>query len=98
MNFFLVQNGGALVASDVIRKETSSSFELGLMALLDGNLQINGAVAGDVDDMQFFEFFVGPFGLLRATENIDEVSLTALNSVQRGLLPITSESMRATPK
>ena len=79
VNFFLVQNGGALVAPpDVIRKETSSSFELGFRsALLDGNLQINGAVfQTDVDDMQFFEFFVGPFGLLRTAENIDEVSLS----------------------
>jgi iron complex outermembrane receptor protein len=79
VNFFLVQNGGALVAPpDVIRKETSSSFELGFRSsLLDGNLQINGAVfQTDVDDMQFFEFFVGPFGLLRTAENIDEVSLT----------------------
>ena len=79
VDFFLVQNGGALVAPpDVIRKETSSSFELGFRsALLDGNLQINGAVfQTDVDDMQFFEFFVGPFGLLRTAENIDEVSLS----------------------
>ena len=29
----------------------------------------------DVDDMQFFEFLVGPFGLLRVVSNIDEVSL-----------------------
>ncbi len=79
VNFFLVQNGAALTAPpDVIRKETSSSFELGFRSsLLDGNLQINGAVFHtDVDDMQFFEFFVGPFGLLRTAENIDEVSLS----------------------
>ena len=79
VDFFLVQNGGALIAPpDVIRKETSSSFELGFRSsLLDGNLQINGAVfQTDVDDMQFFEFFVGPFGLLRTAENIDEVSLS----------------------
>jgi iron complex outermembrane receptor protein len=78
VNFYLVENGGALVAPpDVIREETSSSFELGFRSsLLDGNLQLNGAVfQTDVDDMQFFEFFVGPFGLLRTAENIDEVSL-----------------------
>ena len=40
-------------------------------------MQINGAVfQTNVDDMQFFEFFVGPFGLLRTAENIDEVSLS----------------------
>lgn len=78
VDFYLVENGGALVAPpDVIREETSSSFELGFRSsLLNGNLQLNGAVfQTDVDDMQFFEFFVGPFGLLRTAENIDEVSL-----------------------
>jgi iron complex outermembrane receptor protein len=78
VNFYLVENGGALVAPpDLIREETSSSFELGFRSgLLDGNLQLNGAVFHtEVDDMQFFEFFVGPFGLLRTAENIDEVTL-----------------------
>jgi iron complex outermembrane receptor protein len=28
-----------------------------------------------VDDMQFFNFFAGPFGLLRAVTNLDEVTL-----------------------
>jgi iron complex outermembrane receptor protein len=79
VDYYLVQNGGALTAPpDVIRKETSSSFELGFRStLLNGNLTLNGAVfRTDVDDMQFFEFFVGPFGLLRTAENIDEVSLS----------------------
>ena len=78
VNFYLVENGGALIAPpDLIREETSSSFELGFRSgLLDGNLQLNGAVFHtEVDDMQFFEFFVGPFGLLRTAENIDEVTL-----------------------
>ena len=78
VDFFLVQNGAALVAPpDVIREETSSAFELGFRSgLLNGNLQLNGAVFyTEVDDMQFFEFFVGPFGLLRTAENIDEVTL-----------------------
>ncbi len=78
VNFYLVNRGAELVAPpDVIREETSSSFELGFRSgLLDGNLQLNGAVFyTEVDDMQFFEFFVGPFGLLRTAENIDEVTL-----------------------
>jgi iron complex outermembrane recepter protein len=78
VDFYLVQNGAALVAPpDLIREETSSAFELGFRSsLMDGNLQLNGAVFyTEVDDMQFFEFFVGPFGLLRTAENIDEVTL-----------------------
>ena len=44
--------------------------------LADGNLQLNGAVFHtEVDDMQFFEFYPGPFGLLRVVEGIDEVTL-----------------------
>ena len=29
----------------------------------------------EVEDMQFFEFFVGTFGLLRVVNNIDEVEI-----------------------
>jgi iron complex outermembrane receptor protein len=44
--------------------------------LLDGNLQLNAAAYHtEVDDMQFFEFYVGPFGLLRTVEGIDEVTI-----------------------
>ncbi len=44
--------------------------------MLDGRLELNGAVfQTDVDDMQFFEFLVGPFGLLRVVSNIDEVEI-----------------------
>ena len=31
-----------------------------------------------VDDMQFFEFYVGPFGLMRTVESIDEVTIKGL--------------------
>ena len=78
IQFYLVDNGASLVAPpEVIRKETSSAFELGFRStVLDGSMQLNGAVFyTEVDDMQFFEFFVGPFGLLRTAENIDEVTL-----------------------
>lgn len=78
IQFYLVDNGANVVAPPrVFREETSSAFELGFRStLLDGSLQLNGAVFHtEVDDMQFFEFFVGPFGLLRTAENIDEVTL-----------------------
>ena len=83
IQFFLVDAGTPfgtqLVAPpEVFDKETSSAFELGFKSrLLDNRLDLSGAVfRTDVDDMQFFEFFVGPFGLLRVVENIDEVTLT----------------------
>jgi iron complex outermembrane receptor protein len=62
---------------DQYRKEVSSAFEAGIK----GNL-LDGAVTFDlagyytkIDDMQFFEFFVGGFGLLRVVSNIDEVEV-----------------------
>ena len=62
---------------DQYNKEVSSAFEVGLK----GNLA-NGRITFDlagyyttIDDMQFFEFFVGSFGLLRVVSNIDEVEV-----------------------
>jgi len=69
--------GTNVLIEDQFRKEVSSAFEAGVKGSL-----LNGAVTFDlagyyteVDDMQFFEFFVGPFGLLRVVSNIDEVEL-----------------------
>ncbi|MEO1203724.1 MAG: TonB-dependent receptor, partial [Pseudomonadota bacterium] len=82
IQFFLVDAGAPfgteLVAPpEIFEKETSSAFELGFKSqLAGGRVNLSGAVfQTDVDDMQFFEFFVGPFGLLRVVENIDEVTL-----------------------
>jgi len=68
------------VISDDYEEETSSAFELGFKsAFLGGRLQLNGAAYyTDVTDMQFFEFFVGTFGLLRVVSNIDEVEITGV--------------------
>jgi iron complex outermembrane receptor protein len=62
---------------DSYNKEVSKAFEAGFKAnLLDRRLSVNGAVyQTDVDDMQYFNFFAGPFGLLRVVTNLDEVSL-----------------------
>ncbi len=61
--------------TDDYRKETSTSYELGFKSTV-GSLHWEGAIYHvDVDDMQFFEFFVGPFGLLRVVENIDDVDM-----------------------
>ena len=78
ISLFLVNPDGLPVAPpEIYEEETSSSFEVGFRStLLNGNLQLNGAAYHtEVDDMQFFEFYVGPFGLLRTVESIDEVTV-----------------------
>lgn len=74
INDFLGTNVGV---EDFFRKETSSAFEAGFKgSYLDGRLTLEGAgYYTQVDDMQFFEFFVGAFGLLRIVNNIDEVDI-----------------------
>jgi iron complex outermembrane receptor protein len=69
--------GTNVLIDDQYRKEVSSAFEAGMKGtLLDGAVTFD--LAGyytKVEDMQFFEFFVGGFGLLRVVSNIDEVEL-----------------------
>ena len=69
--------GAGVTINDQYDKEVSSAFELGVKGTL-----LNDAITFDlagyytqVDDMQFFEFFVGAFGLLRVVSNIDEVEV-----------------------
>ena len=66
--------------TDDYDKEVSEAIEAGFKSrFLDGRWVINGAVyRTNVDDMQFFNFFVGPFGLLRTVTNIDEVEIVGL--------------------
>jgi len=63
--------------TDDFRKERSSAFEGGFKSeLLDKRLNITAAAYyNTVKDMQFFEFLVGPFGLLRVVNNIDKVRI-----------------------
>jgi iron complex outermembrane receptor protein len=70
-----------LSISDQFDKETTSAFEVGVK----GNIApgINFELAGyytDVNDSQFFEFFVGPFGLLRVVSNVDKIRLKGLEA------------------
>jgi iron complex outermembrane recepter protein len=69
--------GTNVLINDQYRKEVSSAFEAGVKGtLLDGAVTFD--LAGyytNIDDMQFFEFFVGGFGLLRVVSNIDEVEV-----------------------
>jgi iron complex outermembrane receptor protein len=68
------------VIRDDYGKETSDAYEVGFNStFLDGRLRVNGAgYYTEVSDMQFFEFFVGTFGLLRVVSNIDRVDITGV--------------------
>ena len=63
--------------TDQYKKETSSAFEAGAKgSAFDNRLTFD--LAGyytRVSNMQFFEFFVGSFGLLRVVSNIDRVDI-----------------------
>lgn len=72
--FFNQGIDAGLTIFDDYRKETSSAFEVGVKGNLAPGIAFE--LAGyytDVEDSQFFEFFVGPFGLLRVVSNIDKV-------------------------
>ena len=66
--------------SDQYKKEVSTSYEVGLKGqALQRRLSLS--VAGyrtNVHDMQFFEFYAGPFGILRVVSNIDRVTITGV--------------------
>jgi len=72
--------GTNVLIEDQFNRERSSAFEVGLRgSTWDGRVTFD--LAGyhtEIDDMQFFEFFVGPFGLLRVVSNIDEVEVMGL--------------------
>lgn len=64
-----------VVIADNYEKETSTAFEVGVKGT-SGDLTYEFAgYYTEVEDMQFFEFFVGTFGLLRVVNNIDEVEI-----------------------
>jgi iron complex outermembrane receptor protein len=71
-----------LVVDDTYEKEVSSSFELGVKTeLIERRLRLNAAVFNtDVDDNQFFEFFTGPFGLLRVVTTIEETMISGFEA------------------
>ena len=71
-----------LVINDEYDKEVSNAFELGVKTTwLDNRLQFNASVfRTDVEDNQFFEFFAGPFGILRVVTTIDEMYIQGLEA------------------
>ncbi len=74
-----VSEGGisaGLIVRDDYDKEVDSAYEAGVKGELFDRLRYE--LVGyytDVKDMQFFEFFVGEFGLLRSVSNIDKVRI-----------------------
>lgn len=76
----LVNVNSEVVIEDNYRKETSSSLEAGIKGTIGALTYDLAAYYTEVEDMQFFEFFVGGFGLLRVVNNIDEVEITGLEA------------------
>ena len=62
---------------DEFDKEVTDTYELGFKSTwLDNRLRVNAAAFyTEIDDYQFFNFFAGPFGLLRVVTNIEEVEI-----------------------
>ena len=73
-------NFAPVLIRDNYEEETSWAYEAGLKTRwLDDRLRAEVALYHvDVDDMQFFEFIVGGFGLLRVVSNIDEVDIDGI--------------------
>ncbi len=76
-NNFNLFIGAGVSIPDQYNKEVSSAFEVGVKSsLFDKRVTFDLAgYATRIKDMQFFEFFVGSFGLLRTVSNIDRVSV-----------------------
>ncbi|MEY3633646.1 MAG: hypothetical protein RLZZ61_56 [Pseudomonadota bacterium] len=86
-NFNIPAINAGVTINDLFRKERSSSFEAGVKGALFDN-RVTFDLAGyytKITDMQFFEFFVGSFGLLRVVSNIDKVDVKGveLNTTAR---------------
>ena len=78
--FFNQPLGLDLVIHDQFDEETSDALEIGWKSVFNnGDVAFNGAFyRTTVSDMQFFEFLVGPFGLLRVVSNIDDVDIEGI--------------------
>ncbi len=72
--------GSNVRIDDIYRKEKSDAFEAGIKGRVG---PVNYNLAGyytRIKDMQFFEFFVGSFGLLRVVSNIDRVDIKGVEA------------------
>ncbi len=80
-NFNQFINAGVTIR-DQFEKEKTSAFEVGLKgSAFDSRFTYELAgYYNRVSDMQFFEFFVGGFGLLRVVSNIDRVDIKGVEA------------------
>jgi iron complex outermembrane receptor protein len=71
-----------LTIKDEYDKEVTDSWEVGLKTMwLEDRLRINGAFfSTKIDDNQFFEFFAGPFGLMRVVTTIDKAKISGFEA------------------
>ena len=71
-----------LVINDEYGKEVTDSWEVGFKTLwADNRFRLNGAFfSTSIDDNQFFEFFAGPFGLMRVVTTIDKVKISGFEA------------------
>lgn len=74
--------GAGLTISDEYEKEVTDSFEVGIKTqLLNNRLRLNASVFhNEIDDNQFFEFFAGPFGLMRVVTTIDKAEVSGFEA------------------
>jgi len=70
--------GSGLTITDDYAKEVTDSWEIGLKTMwMDNRLRLNMAYFDtSIDDNQFFEFFAGPFGLMRVVTTIDKAVIS----------------------
>ncbi len=71
-----------LQVTDDYDKEVSTAYELGFKSeWMDRRLRLNAAVfRTDVEDNQFFEFYAGPFGILRTVTTIDDLYIQGVEA------------------
>ncbi|MEO0574899.1 MAG: TonB-dependent receptor [Pseudomonadota bacterium] len=71
-----------LLVRDEYEKEVTTSFEVGAKGeFFDRRLRVNAAFFNNqVEDNQFFEFFAGPWGLLRVVTTIDELEISGFEA------------------
>jgi iron complex outermembrane receptor protein len=67
---------------DEYDKEVTDSWEIGAKTMwADNRFRLNGAFfSTTIDDNQFFEFLVGPFGLMRVVTTVDKVKISGFEA------------------